>query len=156
MSANLRTFLAVLVLPLCVFAAVVISSMHTYHKSAGLRESEEIYKQINDLNQAFHRIHQKLAEQGTNPASGSAMMVPPKAVRTALSNGLDPLGTLPSWVVSEQAYSRTGAVAAISGKIICFVEIGKAHSPYGLDTTGGCRFAHSDEVPRQEFEGLRH
>jgi hypothetical protein len=130
--------------------------MHTHRKSAGLRESEEIYNQINDLNKAFYRVHQKLAARGTNAVSEPATMVTPEAVRTALSNGPDPLGTLPGWVVSERTYSRTGAVATTSGKIICFVEIGKAHSPYGLDTTGGCRFPRSDEVPRQEFERLRH
>src|SRR5258708_39620838 len=66
MSANIRTFLAVLVLPLCVCAAVVVSSRDVHQKSTGLRESEEIYNQINDLNRAFHGVHQKLAARGTN------------------------------------------------------------------------------------------
>ncbi|SPE55619.1 hypothetical protein SBV1_2260015 [Verrucomicrobia bacterium] len=125
-----------------------------HQKSTELRESAKIDRQINDLDQAFHKVYKNLAAAGTNPASGAAIMVAPDAVRAAFSNGIEPLGNLPSWVLRERVYTRTGAVAATSGKIICFVEIGKALSPYGLDSTGGCRFARSEEVSRPEFESL--
>lgn len=151
MKENLRAILVALTIPILICVAIIVLSPYAQRQMESDKESDTIYKQRTQLERAFRSVYQKLAAQHSDTGSSEAALIRAVDVRKSLSDDFDTVAELPEWVAADRTFVRTNDVSTGSGKMLCFVEIGRGHVPFGLDANGVCRYATIEEARSSEF-----
>jgi len=131
--------------------AVLLIYSHQYSK--GRRESREGYAKYSATSEAFRSVYLKLRAE-INSTNEEAILIRPEDVRKHLGQGLDAVGALPRGLSIDAVYVAKEGVPLASGRFICFVVFGKRFVPFGLTSTGECRYAKHGEVKEEEFVPL--
>ena len=151
MKEDMRTLGAILLVCLLVIFAglMVFAPMHQKR----LQEHEQSEVQRYEAKSALRAIYAKVLRSNGMGTNATGLMITPEEVRRAIARENNEIGEMPEWVTKDMVYVTRHGVQIKSGRMICFIALGKpkAQIPYGVTSTGECRYANRGEVAIEDF-----